>query len=227
MAYSKAQLQAMVQACNVLSTLFLLDPSHGELSGTATTSFMHIVGDMDCEVIAAWPLGGTRATDALLDLKKAACAHDERYLGRQYRELFVGPNHLAAPPWGSVYMDRECVMFGETTAMLRDWMRHNGVRWVASESTPVDHIGYLLALLAWLCRERPELVDEFLQQHLLTWADHYLTELERAADEASDGENDYAPGTGFYAALARLTRATLAAIRSMHGLDVAEVRYYR
>ena len=33
----------------------------------------------------------------------------------EYRRLFVGPGHLPAPPWGSVYTDRECVIFGEAT----------------------------------------------------------------------------------------------------------------
>ena len=34
---------------------------------------------------------------------------------------------------------------------------------------PEDHIGTMLVLLAWLAEERPELVDEFLCDHLLTW----------------------------------------------------------
>ena len=34
-------------------------------------------------------------------------------LTEQYQNLFIGPNELLAPPWGSVYLDPECVIFGQ------------------------------------------------------------------------------------------------------------------
>ena len=48
---------------------------------------------------------------------------DNEELVWEYRRLFVGPGHLPAPPWGSVYTDHECVIFGEATLALRAWMR--------------------------------------------------------------------------------------------------------
>lgn len=99
----------------------------------------------------------------------------------EYRRLFVGPGHLPAPPWGSVYTDRECVIFGEATFALRAWMRACGIERATDERTPEDHIGLMLALLSFLAVERPELVDDFLRDHLLTWAPHYLDALEEAA----------------------------------------------
>lgn len=73
----------------------------------------------------------------------------------EYRRLFIGPGAKPAPPWGSVYTDRECVVFGATTLELRAWMREHGVARTADEKTPEDHIGLMLALMAWLAQNSP------------------------------------------------------------------------
>ena len=127
----------------------------------------------------------------------------------------MGPGHLPAPPWGSVYTDRECVVFGEATLALRAWMRRIGVARTTDERTPEDHIGLMLALLAYLAEERPELTDEYLRDHLLTWAPHYLEALEEAADHP------------IYQGLAALTRSTLLGLQEARGLEVVTPRFYR
>ncbi len=90
----------------------------------------------------------------------------------------IGPFRGAGTPRssavGSVYTDRECVVFGETTLALRAWMREHGVARANDEKTPEDHIGLMLALMSHLCRTQPESLDDYLCGHLLTWAPHYL-----------------------------------------------------
>lgn len=44
-------------------------------------------------------------------------------LTEQYQNLFIGPNELLAPPWGSVYLDPECVIFGNSLIALRDFLK--------------------------------------------------------------------------------------------------------
>ena len=144
-----------------------------------------------------------------------AAGADNEELVWEYRRLFVGPGHLPAPPWGSVYTDRECVVFGEATLALRAWMRRIGVARTTDERTPEDHIGLMLALLAYLAEERPVLKDEYLRDHLLTWAPHYLEALEEAADHP------------FYQGLAALTRSTLLGLQEARGLEVVTPRFYR
>ena len=127
----------------------------------------------------------------------------------------MGPGRLPAPPWGSVYTDHDCVIFGESTLALRAWMRARGIQRLGDERTPEDHIGLMLALLSFLAAERPELVDEYLRDHLLTWAPHYLEGLAEAADHP------------FYRGLARLTRATLLGMQQERELAVNLPRFYR
>ena len=133
----------------------------------------------------------------------------------EYRRLFIGPGAKPAPPWGSVYTDRECVVFGATTLELRAWMREHGVARTADEKTPEDHIGFMLALMAWLAQNQPTDLGEFLSLHFLTWAGHFLDELADAAEHP------------FYEGLARLTRASLDGVQKTLGLKVVTPRFYR
>lgn len=196
-----------------LAPFFLNDPRTGD----AADAFAALA-ELDAEAAATeWPF--VEEADALSALvamvRGLAAGADNDELVWEYRRLFVGPGHLPAPPWGSVYTDRECVVFGEATLALRSWMRRVGVMRAADERTPEDHIGLMLALLAYLAEERPELVDEYLRDHLLTWAPHYLEALEAAADHP------------FYRGLAALTRATLLGLQEARGLEVSLPRFYR
>lgn len=208
-------MDAIVFAGASLAPFFLNDPRTGD----AADAFAALA-ELDVAAAAAeWPFVGDETAavaEALAAMKEGLAAgadHDD--VVWEYRRLFVGPGHLPAPPWGSVYTDRECVVFGESTLALRAWMRTVGVERLADERTPEDHIGLMLALLSFLAAERPELVDDYLRDHLLTWAPHYLEALEEAAEQP------------FYAGLARLTRLTLAGIQRERGLTVELPRFYR
>ncbi len=206
---------AIVFAGASLAPFFLNDPRTGD----AADAFAALA-ELDVAAAAAqWPFAGDEVAaveGALAAMKEGLAAgadHDD--VVWEYRRLFVGPGHLPAPPWGSVYTDRECVVFGESTLALRAWMRAVGVERLADERTPEDHIGLMLALLSFLAAERPELVDDYLRDHLLTWAPHYLEALEEAAEQP------------FYVGLARLTRLTLVGLQRERGLTVELPRFYR
>ncbi|MDU4228810.1 MAG: molecular chaperone TorD family protein, partial [Klebsiella grimontii] len=49
-----------------------------------------------------------------------AIASDEP-LAEAWQRLFIGPWALPAPPWGSVWLDKESVLFGDSTLALREW----------------------------------------------------------------------------------------------------------
>ena len=133
----------------------------------------------------------------------------------EYRRLFIGPAQSRRRRGGSVYTDRECVVFGATTLELRAWMREHGVARAADEKTPEDHIGLMLALMAWLAQNQPADLGEFLSLHFLTWVGHFLDELADAAEHP------------FYEGLARLTRASLDGVQEALGLEVVTPRFYR
>lgn len=195
-----------------LAPFFLEDPR----LGAAGPSF-DAMAALDAHAAAAeWPfVDEDGALECLQLIQEGLADGVDDDLMWEYRRLFVGPGHKAAPPWGSVYTDRECVMFGLTTLDLRQWMRERGIERLGDANDPEDHIGLMLELMAWLAGNRPDDLDGYLRLHLLTWAPHFLEYLEDATTHP------------FYRGLARLTRLSLEGIRDARGLDVAVPRFYK
>ena len=212
-AEEAALMEAVAFVGSALAPFFLNDPRTGD----AADSFAALA-ELDAAAAAAdWPFADAAAAETALALmvEGLAAGADNDDLVWEYRRQFVGPGRFPAPPWGSVYTDRECVIFGESTLALRAWMRRAGINRTTDERTPEDHIGLMLAMLAFLAQNRPELVDEYLRDHLLTWAPHYLEVLDEATTHP------------FYRGLAQLTRASLEGLGAARELSVTLPRFYR
>lgn len=195
-----------------LGPLFLYEPVDGR-----ARALMAELASLDvAEAAAAWPcVDAPVAAEALERIQRGLRDESADDVLWEYRRLFVGPARKAAPPWGSVYTDRECVIFGESTLALRQWMRERGIARPGDGSEPEDHIGLMLLLMAWIDCHAPELLDEYLAEHLLTWAPHFLEEVEEATE------------SGYLGGLAFLTRQSLAGMQRERGLSVELPRFYR
>lgn len=188
------------------------DPS----KGSADAAFASIA-DMDIDHAGAeWPFVDDAVAQGALALMQKGLTEDaDDAMKWEFRRLFEGPAAKAAPPWGSVYTDYENVIFGASTLALREWVRDRGVVRATDGRKPEDHIGLMLEQMAWIAANRPELLREYLGDHLLTWVSHFLDIVEDATVH------------DFYRGLARLTDASLAGIRDELGVDVVEPRFYR
>ena len=158
-----------------------------------------------------WPFGTEDELEEIAALLKEARRLPPEDLDREFHRLFVGPRRLDAPPWGSVYLDSESVVFGDSCMELARWMRANGIALHEGESRePTDQIGRMLVLLGWMCENEPSLVDDYLRLHLLTWAPRYFERLEAAADGP------------FYRAVAELSALTLRGVAEQRGLTAED-----
>lgn len=207
----QAQLEQVAFIGDVFAPFFLQDP----LIGSAGPSFAAMAALDPAAAAAEWPFVDAEAAESPLALMAQGAADATENLAHEYRRLFVGPAHKAAPPWGSVYTDRECVMFGESTLELRRWMREHGLVAPEGTRTPEDHIGLLLGLMAQLAAEMPDALDDFLAHYLLTWSHHFLTLMAQEAQHP------------FYRGLAQLTDASLEGIRASRSIQVTYPRFYR
>jgi TorA maturation chaperone TorD len=205
--------QGMATLGRVLAPFFVLDPV---LDDEASQMF-ELMARLDVAAAASeWPFAEADAVrPSLQAMHDAAATTDAHDLARQYRHLFVGPEALACPPWGSVYTDHDQVVFGESTLALRSWLRTHGIAAFVQPGEPEDHIGTMLQLAGWIAEKRPELLEEFCAQHFFTWSSHYLEQLEQAAE-----------GT-FYEGLAHVTRTSLEGAQRAMGLTVAYPHFYR
>ncbi|WP_312816812.1 Tat proofreading chaperone DmsD [Atlantibacter subterraneus] len=149
-----------------------------------------------------WPeLWPTQRAD-IAALQPELAQRDRALLQQQWQWLFVGPASLPAPPWGSVWLDPEHVLQGDSTLRLRDFLNQQRITLNTDHPEPADHIGLMLFQTSWLAMaNQPRALLELLSQHFLTWLPLYQQALNNAHPQ------------GFYRALGELTLITL---RQLH-----------
>jgi TorA maturation chaperone TorD len=129
-----------------------------------------------------------------------------------YTRLFLGPDHVLAPPWESVHRNPLHLTFQQETLGVRAWYRRFGLVLQRKENEPDDHLGLELAFLAHLAGKAIEaykVVDDdgliqvlraqgdFLTAHPLRWVKSWCSQV---LDQA---------GTDFYRGVALLAHGSL------------------
>lgn len=133
---------------------------------------------------------------------EAAADEDDRLRG-EYTKLFLGPEKLPAPPWESVYVNGEPLLFQESTLVVRQAYRSSGYVSAGYPREADDHVAIELDFMATLAsktcetgagnRGALEAQLAFLEKHLLAWIDSFAERL-GSCDTVS----------GFYPSFARL-----------------------
>lgn len=201
-------LEAFSAATALLGSCFLERPVPG---GSAEA--LAVLRSMDLE--ADWPFGEPALLGRAAQLLQAGASEEERALDLEFQRLMRGTGRRTAPPFGSVYMDRDEVLYGWTWLKLRDWMRLHGLESRYEEKEPEDQFGRMLMLASMLAGSRPGLLPEFLGDHLLCWSDHFLELFLGDMRSLS------------YEALGLLARATLADAQGLLGIVPARRRFFR
>lgn len=200
--------RAFVASLRLLGMCFVHRPVEG-----GSLKALQAIRDMD--VAQDWPFGqGEPLMKAAVMLDQGR-VNDPRQLDLEFQRLFRGTGPRVAPPFGSVYMDHDRVINGWTWMALRDWMRAHGVNALYEENEPEDQFGRMLVLAAELADVRPDLLAEFLGDHLLCWSSHFLELF----------QSDELPVT--YRGLAALAVITLDDAQGILGIVPAKRRFYR
>lgn len=124
-------------------------------------------------------------------------------LNREYTKLFIGPGSLPAPPWESVYVTGEPLLFQESTLAVRDAYRRSGFVSAGYPREADDHVAIELDFMATLASKTCDTVAgdrgvleaqlAFLEEHLLAWVDSFAERLGACGTVS-----------GFYPSFARL-----------------------
>lgn len=96
-------------------------------------------------------------------------------LAYQFSVLFEGQGDMKASPWGSVYMDSDHSIFGESTRNYQYFLLQNEIQFTSKLNEPVDQIGLMLMALSLLI-EKNDLgsAKQLLSEYLLPWATQYI-----------------------------------------------------
>ncbi|WP_312740281.1 Tat proofreading chaperone DmsD [Cedecea neteri] len=190
MLSEQQRLSAIALSGRVLGALFYHAPSHPD-----STALMAMLAAPDW--MSEWPFQ-TPTLAAVAPLMATGQTDRATPINEEFQRMFIGPYALPAPPWGSVYLDKENVLFGDSLLELRQWMREQGFAPQTEQNEPEDHFGLMLMLAAWLADQGlRQPLDELLAWHLLPWAERYLSLFtENAAND-------------FYLGLGELAKLTL------------------
>lgn len=69
---------------------------------------------------------------------------DDDALTWQFSVLFEGQGKMPVPPWGSVYLEKDNLLMGETTADYRAFLQSLGMVFTDREREPEDQFGLML-----------------------------------------------------------------------------------
>ncbi|MEH6531158.1 MAG: molecular chaperone TorD family protein [Photobacterium frigidiphilum] len=129
---------------------------------------------------------------------------NEESLRADFQLLFEGCEIMPAPPWGSVYLDREQVIFGDSTLRLRQFLASHNMLLDTGMREPEDQFGLTLLALANIIDQCDDvtIVTALLADHFLPWAYHYLTLVQK------HGQTDV------YKVLAEITQEWLTAVQA-------------
>ena len=99
-----------------------------------------------------------------------------------YMRLFVGPGKLLAPPWGSVYLDKDRLIFDENTLVVRQFYERFGMKLKEKYKEPDDHIGLELEFLAYLAEQgEEEAMVSFAKNFMLPWILRWNSDIQKNA----------------------------------------------
>lgn len=125
-----------------------------------------------------------------------------------YTRLFLGPSHIIAKPYGSIWLEQQGTLMGESTVAVMALYKEGGFEMDEEFRELPDHIAAELEFLYLLiyreneahrngnpgaAQEKAELRRRFLDQHLGRWVGPFTTAVREGA------ESDY------YRQLAALT----------------------
>ncbi|MCS6818172.1 MAG: molecular chaperone TorD family protein [Blastocatellia bacterium] len=141
-------------------------------------------------------------------MKAALSQYTETDLLVDYSKLFIGPFKLLAPPYGSVYLDPDRRLMGDSTLDVIKRYQRAGVRFDPTQKDLPDHIAVELEFMSYLIwrereayqnanfealRQRLDDQQAFLHQHLSAWVPDF-------ARAIKSGTNNL-----FYSSLADVT----------------------
>ncbi len=131
------------------------------------------------------------------EMEKAFKEQDEETLRVDFAKLFIGPYELLAPPYGSVYLDGERRLMGNSTVEVIKWYEEAGLIIDKDFKELPDHIAVELEFMYYLIWKEAEVLeksetekahlfkemrDKFFNQLLSPWVPSFCQKIKESTD---------------------------------------------
>jgi TorA maturation chaperone TorD len=111
---------------------------------------------------------------------------DSETLQAEHERLFTMQEAMPAPPWSSMYLDKESILFGQSNKNYCEFIEHCGLGLRENVSDPEDHIGLMLIVLGMLIDDgQDQHVKELLGEYLATWSPFYFARLNQVCPDSA------------------------------------------
>ena len=107
-------------------------------------------------------------------MEKAFLEADEEGLTVEYARLFVGPFELKAPPYGSVYLDGERKVMGNSTIEVIKLYEETGLVMDKDFKELPDHIAVELEFMYYLIHKEVEALEKSEKEKALAFGETRL-----------------------------------------------------
>jgi len=130
-------------------------------------------------------------------MEKAFLKYSEEDLLVAYAKLFVGPNELLAPPYGSVYLDGEKTVMGDSTMEVIKMYEEQGLSMDGEFRNLPDHVTVELEFMYYLIFKEVEALEKsqwdaaldliktqefFLDNFLQRWVNPFCDKIKQGTD---------------------------------------------
>ncbi len=102
-------------------------------------------------LLDGWASGAAKAAS---NMGLALLSTEQEQLSLAHAELFIGPFELIAPPYGSVYLEKNRQIMGDTTMGVLKSYQEAGLS--VDEKEPPDHIAIELEFMSFLSTREAE-----------------------------------------------------------------------
>ncbi|PWI32226.1 dehydrogenase [Vibrio albus] len=152
----------------------------------------------------------TTPIDEINQILNAFKYADQGALQVEHEQLFTMQEMMPAPPWSSMYLDRESIVFGKANNDYSEFVEHCGLSLREGASDPEDHIGLMLIVLGMLIDDKQDQhAKEMIGEYLATWSGFYFSRLKEVTEEESP-----------YSKLADYTASLLEVLRKQYSVQV-------
>jgi len=133
------------------------------------------------------------------EMEKAFLKYSEEDLLVAYAKLFVGPNELLAPPYGSVYLDGKKMVMGDSTMEVIKLYEEHGLSMDSEFRNLPDHITVELEFMYYLIFKEIEALEKsqwdaaldliktqelFFDKFLERWVKQFCDKIRQGTDNA-------------------------------------------
>lgn len=159
------RIRALSNAHRLLANLFNSPLSEGQRTAIAAIDLP------DDDFIMSDPC----SCEGLREMKEACTAGKAGTsllnLSNDFNKLFVGPGHLKAAPWSSVYLGRFGLVHGESEFQVREHFRKNGYAVPDDLAEPWDHVAFEEQFIANALSNLADSKEKEIPEETVRWSE--------------------------------------------------------